>query len=79
MNTDLSDKILITIASVAVIVPAVLLGMDYTGILTMNILDDDSFLKKNITCLYEEICKNSDKLHVVNSKSELRDILLSNI
>jgi len=71
MNLDLSDKILVTIASVAAIVPATMLGKKYTGILLMDLIEDDSFLKKNITNLYKKVCDGQENLHVVNSVEEL--------
>lgn len=75
MNIDLSDKILITIASVAVIVPCTMLGKKYKGILLMGMLNDDSFLKKNITSLYEEICNDHAELNLPRNKDELLGLL----
>lgn len=75
MNLDLSDKILVSIASAAVIVPASIFGKEYTGILLMKLLEDDSFLKKNITNLYECICAGQKNVHVVISMEELYSYL----
>lgn len=71
MNMDLKNKILVSISSVAVIVPATMLGKEYTGILLMNAMKDDSCLKKNITNLYEAICAKEKNLCVVSSMEEL--------
>ena len=74
LNLQLKDKVLISIASVAVIVPTTMFGMDYTGILLMKLLKDDYFLKKDITCLYEDICERYDNLHVVKEEISLAEL-----
>lgn len=71
MNIDLSEKTLVTIASVAAIVPATMLGKKYKGILLMKMIPDDSFLKKNITNLYEKVCKEHSCLYLVKTMQEL--------
>lgn len=76
MNMDLSNKILISIASVAVIEPRTMLAQKYTGILLMDLLTDNSFLKKNITNLYEKIClKNRETIKIIGNMEELWNIL----
>lgn len=75
MNMDLKDKILVTIASVAVIEPATMLSKEYNGILLMKMISDDTCLKKDITSLYEKICKKYTYLHLVESISELEECL----
>ena len=75
MNVDLSEKTLITIASVAAIVPATMLGKKYRGILLMKVIPDDSCLKKNIMNLYEKVCKEHSCLHLVNTIQELEECL----
>lgn len=76
MNMDLTDKILISIASVAVIEPRIMLAQDYTGILLMDLMTDDSFLKKNITNLYKRIClNNKETIRIIGSMEELKSIL----
>ncbi len=75
MNLDLTNKILISIASVSVFVPATMLGKKYKGILLMKNIKDDSALKKNITNLYETICEMYDNIYIVKSDFELKKIL----
>jgi len=75
MNIDLSNKTLVTIASVAAIVPATMLGKKYKGILLMKVIPDDSCLKKNITNLYEKLCAEHTSLHLVNTINELKECL----
>ena len=76
MNLDLTDKILISIASVAVIEPRIMLAQKYMGILLMDLVTDSSFLKKNITNLYEKICLNNrETIKIIGNMEELRNIL----
>lgn len=76
MNIDLSDKILVSIASVAAIVPCTLLNKTYKGILLMKLLEDKSCLKQNITCLYEKICQeNSNVITIPNTVDELVHVM----
>ena len=75
MNIDLSEKTLITIASVAAIVPATMLGKKYNGILLMKMIPDDSCLKKNITNLYEKVCEEHSRLHLVKTMQELEECI----
>lgn len=75
MNSDLSEKTLITIASVAAIVPATMLGKKYNGILLMKMIPDDSCLKKNITNLYEKVCEEHSRLHLVKTMQELEECI----
>ena len=78
LNMDLSNKILVTIASVAAIVPKALLGKKYTGILLMNLLEDKSCLKKDIIPLYKKICDQYSTLYIVNSWEEIDAIMKNN-
>ena len=76
MNIDLKDKILCSIASVAVIEPCIMLAKDYIGLFMMNTIGNKSFLKENITDLYREICKaNKDVIMVPYQMEEVRNIL----
>lgn len=80
MNMDLSKKILLSIASVSVLTPSTMLEKKYEGVLLMNVISDKSFLKQNITCLYENVCGNYENLHVIENYNELDNIInLSNI
>ncbi len=75
MNLELEGKILISIASAAVIVPSTMLGKNYKGILLYKTLENDSFIKKNITNLYDDICEKYANLYVVKDKKELMSII----
>ncbi len=73
MNIDLTSKTLVTIASVAAIVPCSLLGLKYQGILLFRCLEDDGFLRKDIVGLYEAICQRyPEQLHVPKTMDEYR-------
>ena len=76
MNMDLSKKILLSIASVSVLTPSTMLGKQYEGVLLMNVISDKSFLKQNITCLYENVCGNYENLHVIENYKELDNIII---
>ena len=75
MNLDLTNKVLMSIASVSVFVPTTMLGKKYKGILLMKNIKNDSALKKNITNLYETICELYDNIYIVKSDLELKKIL----
>lgn len=73
---NISKKAVILVAaSVAAIVPATMLGKKYNGILLMKMIPDDSCLKKNITNLYEKVCEEHSRLHLVKTMQELEECI----
>ena len=77
MNINLNNKILISIASVATIVPATMFGQKYRGLLLLKALQDDSCLKKNITNLYEKICEEHESLQILSSMDDLKEAIIN--
>lgn len=79
MNIDLSEKTLVSIASVAVIEPSIMLKKKYKGILLFDILENDDCLKKNIINLYRTVCEGNDKIiFIPHNESEFMKILRCN-
>lgn len=59
LNLPLEEKILVTIASVAVLTPFLLLGMSYRAIMLYKCVQDQSMLEQTILPTYERVCQQT--------------------
>lgn len=67
LNLDLREKVLLTIASVSVITPYYLFGLDYHAALLYPCIEHKEHLRQDILPTYEKICAlNPTKLEIVH-------------